>query len=46
VYVDIVLLSEKGAVSRIVEKNITEERFFEWLERIRAAKGITFDEDV
>ena len=46
VFIDLVLLNEKGKIGTIKKKNITNEEFSKWMEIIERGEGLFFDETI
>jgi hypothetical protein len=43
VFIDLVVMSAAGEVEKTVEKNITQDKFFIWLEHLASGEGMFWD---
>lgn len=46
IFINLVILNEKGKIDSIKKKNIMNEEFTRWMEMIETGEGLLFDETV
>jgi len=44
-FIDLVILNEKGKIGSIKKKNITNDEFTLWLKMVQTGEGLLFDEE-